>query len=81
MKCEVKHNGDMRMGNLWLSAWLGIYDLMGWAFMAWVGRYGKVSLVWKYAHKIAGLQGSTLSNHCMTQDSVPFNSQLWPTTR
>ena len=26
MKCEVKHNGDMRMGHLWLNGW-GIYGL------------------------------------------------------
>ena len=33
MKCEVKHNGDMGIGHLWLNG-LGIYDSMGWAFMA-----------------------------------------------
>ena len=26
MKCEVKHNGDMGMGHLWLNEW-GIYGL------------------------------------------------------
>ena len=30
MKCEVKHNGDMGMGHLWL--------IMGGAFMAYNGR-------------------------------------------
>jgi len=30
MKCEVK---DMRMGHLWLN-WLGIYDLLGGAYIA-----------------------------------------------
>ena len=33
MKREVKHNGNMGMGHLWLN-WLDIYDLMGGAFMA-----------------------------------------------
>ena len=45
MKCEVKHNGDMGMGHLWLimggtfmayNGW-DIYGLMGGAFMAYNG--------------------------------------------
>ena len=49
MKCEVRHNGDMGMGHLWL--------IMGGAFMAYNGwgSYDKVSccFVWIYAQKRA----------------------------
>ena len=42
----------------------------------WYGwdSYDKVSccFVWKYAQKIAGLQGSTLSDHRMTTGFGPF---------
>ena len=53
-------------GALWYG-W-GTYGLNGW------GSYDKVSccFVWKYAQKIAGLQGSTLSNHRMTTRFGPF---------
>ena len=53
-------------GALWYG-W-GIYGLNGW------GSYDKVSccFVWKYAQKIAGLQGSTLSDHRMTTGFGPF---------
>ena len=48
-------------GALWFNGW-GTYGLNG------LGTYDKVSFcfVWKYAQKIAGLQGSTLSDHRMT---------------
>ena len=32
LKCEVQHNGDMGMGDLWLNG-LAIYDLMAGKFM------------------------------------------------
>ena len=53
-------------GALWYG-W-GTYGLNGW------GSYDKVSccFVWKYAQKIAGLQGSTLSDHRMTTGFGPF---------
>ena len=40
----------------------------------WVGQLDKVSccFVLKYAQKIAGLQGSTLSDHRMTTGFGPF---------
>jgi len=53
--------GHVKLNITGIREW-GIYDWMGGTFMAWVGQYGKVSFVWKYA----GLQGSTLSNHCTT---------------
>ena len=61
----------MGMGHLWLlmGGYLGCgYGLNGW------GSYDKVSccFVWKYAQKIAGLQGSTLSDHRMTTGFGPF---------
>ena len=47
------------VGHLWRNGW---------------GSYDKVSccFVWKYAQKIAGLQESTLSDHCMTTGFGPF---------
>ena len=52
-----------------------LYHLMGEALWSngW-GTYDKVSycFVWKYAQKIAGLQGSTLSDHRMTTGIGPF---------
>ena len=53
-------------GALWYG-W-GTYGLNGW------GGYDKLSccFVWKYAQKIAGLQGSTLSDHRMTTGFGPF---------
>ena len=47
---------------------MGHLSLNGW------GSYDKVSccFVWKYAQKIAGLQGSTLSDHRMTTGFGPF---------
>ena len=53
-------------GSLWYG-W-GTFGLNGW------GSYDKVTccFIWKYAQKIAGLQGSTLSDHRIT---VPLNSQ------
>ena len=46
----------------------GIYGLNGW------DSYGKLSIfLLKYAQKInAGLQGSTLSGHCITTGFGPF---------
>ena len=54
-------------GHLSLNGW-GTYGLNGW------GSYDKVScfFIWKYAQKIACLQGSTLSNHRMTTGFSPF---------
>ena len=49
--------------------WVGhLYGLNGW------GSYDKVSccFVWKYAKKIADLQGSTLSDQRMTTGFGPF---------
>ena len=53
-------------GALWYG--LGTYGLNGW------GSYDKVSccFVWRYAQKIAGLQGSTLSDYRMTTGFSPF---------
>ena len=60
MKYEVKHDGNMGMGQLWLimggHLWLngeGIYDLDGW------GSYDKVScsFIWKYAQKMLVFSG------------------------
>ena len=58
-------------GALW-HGW-GTYGLNGW------GSYDKVSccFVWKYAQKIAGLQGSTLSDHRMTTGFGPFELPIW----
>ena len=45
MKCEVKHNGDVGMGQLWLimggafmayNAW-GSYDFRVWLWLKWMG--------------------------------------------
>ena len=79
----TKHNWDMGMGYLLLNGW-GIYGLMGGALWYGWGTYGlngwgsydKVSccFVWKYAQKIAGLQGSTLSDHRMTTGFLHYFS-------
>jgi len=75
MKCEVKHNWDMRMGiygwvgHLWLNGW-GIYSLNG------LGSHGKLLFRSEICSKNAGFQGSTLSGHRMTIGSVPLNSCL-----
>ena len=62
MKCEVKHNGDIGIGHLWL--------IMGGAFMTYGcgyglngwGSYHKVSccFVWKYAQKMLVLVQSVI---------------------
>ena len=80
----TKHNWDMGMGHLSLNG-QGIYHLMGGVLWYGLGTYGlnglgsydKVSccFVWKYAQIIAGLQGSTLSDHCMTTGFGPFELQ------
>ena len=72
---------DLMEGHLSLNG-QGIYHLMGGALWYGWGTYGlngwgsydKVSccFVWKYAQKIAGLQGSTLSDHLMTTGFGPF---------
>ena len=43
----------------------------------WVGSYDKLCccFVWKYAQKIAGLQGSTFSDHHMTTGFGTFDSR------
>ena len=42
--------------------------------MVWVGHLWPkwVGQLWKYSQKIAGLQGSTLSDHRMTTGFGPF---------
>lgn len=64
----------MGMGHY--NGW-GIYDLMGGGIYGLDGwaSYVKVSscFVWKYAQKMLhGLQGSTLSDHCMTTGFGPL---------
>ena len=80
-QCEVKHNGDMGMGhlwliwvgNLWLNGW-GIYDLRVWLWLKWVGQLWQSKLLFRLeiCSKNAGLQGSTLSYHCMTTGFSPL---------
>ena len=59
------------MGHLWLNGW-GIYDLMagvGHLSLKWVAS---CCFVWKNAQNIAGVQGSTLSDHHVTTGFGPF---------
>ena len=75
------HSYDL-MGGICHFNGQGIYHLMGGAlwFNGWGtwpngwGSYDKVSccFVWKYARKITGFQGSTLSDHRMTTGFGPF---------
>ena len=60
-KCEVKDNGDMGIGHLLLK-WVGHL------WLKWVGQSWQSELLFSGA----GLQGSTLSDHCMTTGFGPF---------
>ena len=68
-------------GHLSLNGW-GNMVLVGHLWPKWVGSYDKVSccFVWKYAQKIAGLQGSTLSDHRLTTGFGLLTPYLWTTT-
>ena len=63
--CHLMGRAFHLMGGALWYGW-GTYGLNGW------GSYDKCCFVWKYAQKIAGLQGSTLSDHCMTTGFGPF---------
>ena len=56
----------MGMGLLWLNGW-DIYSLNGW------GSHGKLLFCFEICSKNAGLQGSTLTNHCMTTGFGPLS--------
>ena len=66
MKCEVKHNGDMGMGQLWLTmggafmacnGW-GSYKFRVWLWLKWVGQ------LWQSKHR-ASVRFKLLCCSCM----------------
>ena len=74
MKCEVKTQRGYGNGTFMAYNGWGIYGLRMWLWLKWVGQLWQSKLLFRFeiCSKIAGLQGSTLSDHRMTTGFGPF---------